>query len=90
MNKSWTIQKQVMNKWWTSDEQVVNEKEQVVNKLWTSNEQVEIATWTQNYYPGWVVGGWVQLSCEINAISAPSWALAWAWAELGNIIGYSN
>ena len=31
------------------------------------------------------VGVGVVVLDEIKAISAPSWDLAWAWAELGNI-----
>ena len=29
-------------------------------------------------------------SCENKAISAPSWAWDWAWAELGNIPPFKN
>ena len=39
----------------------------------------------QNYYSGLRMVGVVPHSFENKAISAPSWARAWAWAELGNI-----
>ena len=51
---------------------------EVMNKLHTSWDLAEgLKDLKTTILGGWVGGGWwvVQLSCEIKAISAPSWGL---------------